>query len=75
MTKFLSSAFTELALKILITVLLAVSSYVLSNAANELRSLQSEIKGMRIEYLQKISELTVEVVALRTRFDYHEKIQ
>ncbi len=56
--------------KIMMPVFLTVASFALQSAASELRELKNEISAMHTQ----IQAISIEVVALRTRFDYHEKI-
>lgn len=75
MTRKDATQYLEWGLKVAITALLGIGSYVLSNAANELKDLQLEVRTMRIEYVQKISDLSIEIAILKAKMDSHIKVQ
>lgn len=57
--------------RVLLPVFLAVVSLVLQSAASELRELREAINVLKYD----IQTISVDIARLKTRLDYHEKVQ
>ena len=69
MTKQDAVTIGDLAWKILIPIISAISLFLLNSIASEMRDLRNEIRSIRLE----IQTISIDQAALRTKLEYHEK--
>ena len=69
MTRQQAVTIGDLAWKILIPIISAISLFLLNSIANEMRDLRSEMRSIHNE----IQSISVDQASLRTRLEYHEK--
>jgi hypothetical protein len=74
MTKEKVGAFSDWLLKIMMPLFIAICSLVLQSAASELRELKAEVRAMRTEYQARLEQLAIDIAALKTRMEYHERV-
>jgi len=74
MTKEKVGAFSDWLLKLMMPLFIAICSIVLQAAASELRELKTEIRSLRTEYQARLEQLSIDIAALKTRMDYHERV-
>ena len=74
MTKEKVGAFSDWLLKLMMPLFIAICSIVLQAAASELRELKAEVRAMRTEYQARLEQLSIDIAALKTRMDYHERV-
>jgi hypothetical protein len=75
MTKEKVSAFSDWLLKLMMPLFVAICSLVLQAAASELRELKNEIRSLRTEYQARLEKIAIDIAALKTRMEYHERVQ
>jgi hypothetical protein len=75
MTREKVTAFSDWLLKLMMPLFIAICSIVLQAAASELRELKTEIRALRTEYQARLEQLSIDIAALKTRLDYHERAQ
>jgi len=61
--------------KIGVPVLLAIVTFLLNTAAQELRDLRSEVRLMRTEFQTKLEKLQIEHAVLSERVESHLKVK
>ncbi len=61
--------------KIGVPVLLAIVTFLLNTAAQELRDLRSEVRLMRTEFQTKLEKLQIENAVLSERVESHLKVK
>jgi hypothetical protein len=70
MTREKAKAVSDLLIKILMPLFIAVASFALQSVQAELRSLRDEIKELHSVYQARIETLSTEVAVIRTRLDH-----
>lgn len=70
MTKQQAVTIGDLAWKILIPIISAISLFLLNSIADEMRDLRSEIRSIHRE----IQEISIDQASLKARVEFHEKV-